>query len=225
MKAAIASILAAISIVSLPGVMNCASAGSNHTRVVDGDTLEIKGRTFRLHGIDAPEAGQSCKKAGGGMWPCGKKAIEALEGMTALGGVTCDDRGPDKYDRTIGVCTVDGKDINAVMVTEGLAWVFRKYSMDYAILEEGARKRRSGVWQADTETPWDYRSHKWEAAIQETPHGCPIKGNISKQGNIYHAPWSPWYGKTRVNTAKGERWFCSEEQAVEAGWRAPVWGN
>jgi hypothetical protein len=37
-------------------------------------------------------------------------------------------------------------------------------------------------------------------------------------------PWSPWYGKVRINKSKGERWFCSEAEAVAAGWR-PVAKN
>ena len=45
-------------------------------------------------------------------------------------------------------------------------------------------------------------------------------GNISKNGNIYHPPWSPWYTKTKISTEKGERWFCSEREAIDAGWRA-----
>lgn len=32
--------------------------------VFDGDTLEIHGQRIRLHGIDAPESGQSCEKDG-----------------------------------------------------------------------------------------------------------------------------------------------------------------
>jgi hypothetical protein len=32
-------------------------------------------------------------------------------------------------------------------------------------------------------------------------------------------PWSPWYGKVRIEAAKGERWFCTEAEAREAGWR------
>ncbi|MEO0830789.1 MAG: thermonuclease family protein, partial [Pseudomonadota bacterium] len=31
------------------------------------------------------------------------------------------------------------------------------------------------------------------------------------------------YSRTFVNEAKGERWFCSEGDAVAAGWRAPRW--
>jgi hypothetical protein len=38
---------------------------------------------------------------------------------------------------------------------------------------------------------------------------------------IYHAPWSKHYAATRIDTAKGERRFCSEAEAKAAGWRAP----
>ncbi|MBY3432921.1 thermonuclease family protein [Rhizobium laguerreae] len=195
-------------------------------RVIDGDTLEIAGVTYRLHGIDAPEAGQTCEKKGGGKWACGKAAIAAMEDLVA-NGVSCDDRGgTDLYGRTIGLCVNgDGKDVNARMIETGNAWAFRKYSTDYADKEDDAHKSGIGVWQAKTEAPWDYRAHKWDVAKQDAPSGCPIKGNISKQGNIYHTPWSPWYAKTTVNVGHGERWFCSEEEAVKAGWRAPTWGR
>ncbi len=33
-------------------------------RIIDGDTIEIGGARIRLHGIDAPEAGQSCLAEG-----------------------------------------------------------------------------------------------------------------------------------------------------------------
>ena len=52
--------------------------------------------------------------------------------------------------------------------------------------------------------------------------GLLIKGNISSNGNkIYHTPSSPWYAQTEVDAARGERWFCSEAEALAAGWRAP----
>ena len=57
------------------------------------------------------------------------------------------------------------------------------------------------------------------AAGGERP--CPIKGNISSAGKIYYVPGSAAYAKTLVDEAKGERWFCSEDDAVAAGWRAP----
>jgi endonuclease YncB( thermonuclease family) len=51
--------------------------------------------------------------------------------------------------------------------------------------------------------------------------GCLIKGNISKSGRIYHLPGSAAYDKTQIDESKGERWFCTEEEARAAGWRAP----
>ncbi|POH35894.1 hypothetical protein ATY31_00275 [Sinorhizobium americanum] len=51
--------------------------------------------------------------------------------------------------------------------------------------------------------------------------GCDIKGNISYNTGerIYHVPGQEYYSQTRVNYLDGERWFCSEETAREAGWR------
>jgi endonuclease YncB( thermonuclease family) len=51
--------------------------------------------------------------------------------------------------------------------------------------------------------------------------GCLIKGNISKNGRIYHVPGSEWYDETRIDESKGERWFCNVDEARAAGWRAP----
>jgi hypothetical protein len=106
-----------------------------------------------------------------------------------------------------------------------LAWSFRKYSEDYAAIEDTAHAGKIGVWRHETLTPWDYRAGRWEDAKQVAPDGCPIKGNISENGRIYHAPWSPWYKRTKIDLKKGERWFCDEGEAVEAGWRAPYWGR
>ena len=50
--------------------------------------------------------------------------------------------------------------------------------------------------------------------------GCVIKGNVAASGErIYHVPGGEYYAVTRVNPAKGERWFCSEAEARAAGWR------
>lgn len=53
------------------------------------------------------------------------------------------------------------------------------------------------------------------------PSGCLIKGNIGKNGRIYHVPGSPSYAQTQIDESKGERWFCTEAEARTAGWRAP----
>jgi hypothetical protein len=32
-------------------------------------------------------------------------------------------------------------------------------------------------------------------------------------------PWSPWYARVKIDVSRGERWFCSEAEALAAGWR------
>jgi endonuclease YncB( thermonuclease family) len=189
-------------------------------RVIDGDTLEIAGRHVRLEGIDAPESGQTCGRRLIGSWRCGSAAADALAKLVAKRRVSCESRGNDKYDRMLGICFVDGRDINAEMVREGYAWAFVKYSQTYVKQEEEARVARVGIWQGDAEPAWVYREKRWAGAEQEAPKGCAIKGNVTEHGHIYHMPWSPWYGKVKVDEAKGERWFCSEAEAISAGWRA-----
>lgn len=51
--------------------------------------------------------------------------------------------------------------------------------------------------------------------------GCNIKGNVSYNNGqrIYHLPGQEYYDKTVIDPRKGERWFCSEEEARQAGWR------
>jgi hypothetical protein len=65
----------------------------------------------------------------------------------------------------------------------------------------------------------EFRDKRWASAETAAPNGCAIKGNVTAHGHIYHMPWSPWYGKVRIDPTKGERWFCSESEAKAAGWR------
>jgi len=189
-------------------------------RVVDGDTVDIRGERVRLEGIDAPEISQTCPRRLFGSWACGKAAAKELERLIGGRRLTCDSRGTDRYGRMLGICYVDGRDINKEMVREGYAWAFVKYSTSYVHEETEARQERVGIWRGGkAEPPWEYREQRWAGAEQVAPDGCAIKGNVTKNGHIYHMPWSPWYGKVKVEPNKGERWFCSESEALAAGWR------
>ena len=191
-------------------------------RVIDGDTIVLHGTIIRLHGIDAPETGQRCHgKAGKTLRP-GDESVSFMQTI-ANGGLTCAGTERDDYGRLIAGCrTADGADIGHRMVAEGLAWAFVRYSTSYSPAEAEARAARRGVWSMNCQPPWEFRARRWEAARQLAPQGCPIKGNIAKNGRIYHTPWSRDYARTRIDTAKGELWFCSEKEALAAGWRAPV---
>lgn len=51
--------------------------------------------------------------------------------------------------------------------------------------------------------------------------GCDIKGNVSFETGekIYHVPGGEFYAATKINPDYGERWFCTEEEAIANGWR------
>ncbi|MCC5978886.1 MAG: thermonuclease family protein [Salinarimonas sp.] len=215
-------------------------------RVVDGDTIRLGDHRIRLHGIDAPESDQACLDAQGAPWACGDAATERLAAMIGADPVHCIERDIDHYRRIIGECFAGVTNLNAALVAEGLAFAYRRFSMDYAALEDEARSEARGIWAGTVQAPWDHRRDPQHLLTQQVaatgstlfaqeqvvarndrsgyhpPGDCVIKGNINRRGErIYHTPSSPWYSRTRVDKSRGQRWFCSEEEARAAGWRAP----
>lgn len=214
-------IAGSVSARGLPGQFRPLVVGQ--ARVVDGDTLQVADTRIRLEGIDAPEAAQTCMRADGGEWPCGSIASAELERLVRGRTVSCDATGLDKYGRTLAVCRVDGTDINADMVRRGLAWAFVRYSPRYVGEEALARQAHAGIWQGPATPAWEYREQQWMAAAAAAPRDCAIKGNVGRNGAIYHMPWSPWYTKVRMDAGHGKRWFCSEADALAAGFRPALW--
>jgi endonuclease YncB( thermonuclease family) len=195
-----------------------AAALEGPVRVVDGDTLEVAGEVVRLHGIDAPEAAQRCTGPGGGRWACGTWSGAVLAELVARGRLSCTGIERDRYGRLVARCRAGGVDVAEAMVRRGAAFAYRRYSLDYVAAERLARRDGLGLWQGGAARPADWRRGD-TGPDPEAPEGCPIKGNISDNGRIYHRPGQAHYARTRIATSRGERWFCSEAEARAAGWR------
>lgn len=89
-------------------------------RVIDGDTIDVGVVRIRLHGIDAPEAGQRCGEANGrGSWACGTAATNRMAELVDGQQIACEARDRDQYGRIIAVCFADDEDVNAVLISEG----------------------------------------------------------------------------------------------------------
>ncbi|MCL4853617.1 MAG: hypothetical protein KJZ78_19860, partial [Bryobacteraceae bacterium] len=91
---------------------------------------------------------------------------------------------------------------------------------EFRSLEREAREAGRGLWGGggDSVTPTLTPDNVPPASAGDRK--CRIKGNISANGErIFHAPGQQNYDRTRINEAAGERWFCTEEDAIQAGWR------
>lgn len=189
-------------------------------RVIDGDTFDVGGARVRLHGIDAPEASQTCQTEQGVNWACGawvsREVRARYQGKTAR----CVAVERDRYGRVVARCAVGGQDMGAALVTDGLAYAYRRYSMEYDLIEKQAALAQRGLWTMRVQNPAEFRRSGPQGS--EPARGeCRIKGNINAKGErIYHRPGQADYQRTRINEAQGERWFCSAAEAEAAGWRA-----
>jgi endonuclease YncB( thermonuclease family) len=113
----------------------------------------------RLHGIDGPELTQQCEAAGRS-YPCGHDAAKHLAHLVRGKSAACSERARDRYDRTIAVCTVDGRDLAAAMVDAGHAVAFVRYSQEYVPHEKRAQAARVGLWRGTFAMPWEWRAER-----------------------------------------------------------------
>lgn len=128
--------------------------------VIDGDTIEIHGQRIRLFGIDAPEGSQFCVRPNGERWRCAQQSSLALAERIGLATVRCEPRDIDRYRRVVAVCFKGNEDLNRWMVANGWAVAYRRYSVDYVIDEDAARRKRINMWSGDFEMPWDWRAQR-----------------------------------------------------------------
>lgn len=171
------------------------------TRVIDGDTFDTEsGLRIRLAGIDAPEYPDGC---------LGLKAKERLGDLILGKEVKVEAVSKDNFGRELGF--VFDKDIFAdkVLLEEGLGRVENGKNPVFGILllqaEDSAKKAKRGIW----------------SSLCAGKNDCFIKGNVrrDKGTKTYHFPECFNYEKIVVNEKEGDKWFCTEKEAVAAGFR------
>ena len=192
-------------------------------RILDGNTMFVRGMSIRLYGIDAPEPRQICG-ASGGNWKCGRLAARALAKKIGKGVVRCEEKSKDRHGRSVAVCYVGEENLNSWMVSEG--WALADVTEEFAKEQAVAAANGRGIWRGEFVKPWDWRRGirlRHLPSNDESKRECPIKGAIHASGaRVYYPPQSRVYKRIDIDPEKGERWFCSEEEAREAGWTQPV---
>lgn len=126
--------------------------------VIDGDTLEIHDQRIRLWGVDAPEGRQSCDGADGMAYACGRLAANRLDQHLQDKTVSCFEEGTDRYGWLVARCEVDGDDVGAWLVREGLAIRYARYAgWTYVREEAAAKQNRAGLWAGRFTEPETWR--------------------------------------------------------------------
>ena len=134
-------------------------------KIIDGDTIKIRNKKIRLHGIDAPEKKQTCKKpyliigifSFTKDYLCGQFSTNKLTKKINNQIIKCKIKDVDRYNRLIGECYKRNQNLNSWLVSNGYAVAYRKYSKKYISDEMNAKNNKLGIWQGKFEMPWDFR--------------------------------------------------------------------
>ena len=127
-------------------------------KIADGDTLTLLTSSkeqvkVRLAGIDTPERKQ----------PFGNRAKQALSNLAFQKQALVEVETTDRYGRTVGAVFVGSQNLNAELVRQGMAWVYRKYTDDERlyVLESEAKQAKRGLWLDENPIPpWEWRRGK-----------------------------------------------------------------
>lgn len=213
------------------------------SRVIDGDTIQLEnGDKVRYIGIDTPETVDPSKAIQCFGKEASNKNKELVEGKEVR--LVKDVSDKDRYGRLLRYVYVGDLFINLELVKQGYAYSYTyppdvKFQNIFVEAQKTARENKLGLWSAcaeNTETkPTQTNNVSTNVAqpvvitsptvkevtqpiTQTNKSNCLIKGNITTE-KIYHLPGCGSYEKTVIDLSAGERWFCTEAEAVTAGWR------
>jgi len=190
-------------------------------RVIDGDTFDITGgERVRLIGVDSPEQGRCYYRES-------KEELKKLiEGKFVRLEKDIQDKGI--YGRILryAILEIEGEDnilINDWLVREGLAFDIsdppnHKYRDLLRGAGEVAKRGNVGLWK-ECEYLKSYDPQK--KFSEPSDPNCTIKGNLSEKGygKIYSVKGCPNYGNIKIDLSIGEMYFCTEQEAIDAGFK------
>lgn len=204
-------------------------------RVIDGDTILIRFENgveerVRLLLVDTPESVHPDKP----VQPFGPEASQFAKDMMPEGSTVkleLDVGERDKYGRLLAYVWVGDKMFNELLLEKGLARVAYVFAPNtrhvdrFYEIQKQAQQQAVGIWSIEnyaTDKGFNEevtkKNEKTKEVSNSSKGGCEeplIKGNHSSNGErIYHVPGGQFYEKTNP-----EEMFCTEEEAVAAGYR------
>lgn len=173
-------------------------------RVFDGDTFETaENQKVRLAGVEAPEAGL-----------CGsEESKNTLEKMILNKKVQMKILYKDPFYRLVSMVYINDKFINKDMIASGWAYYknrSKESSEELLTTNSISRDKKIGIF-----------SNKCTQEINPRNLKCNIKSNnrSGSKEKLYHYPGCNQYNNTKVQLYLGDQWFCTEKEAVAAGYK------
>lgn len=175
------------------------------TEVHDGDTFTLgNGERVRLLGINAPELGN-----------CGAtESASLLKSLVLNKIIKITEEKRDNYGRRMGLVWTSGKLSNEEMIHDG--WAKPNYDAN------SQNEKLKAAYEFAKENKLGVNSDLCKKVNPTPPNKtCVIKGNIDKAtgDHFYHLPSCRHYNQIVLDLDIGEKFFCNEEEAVEAGFK------
>ena len=175
------------------------------THVLDGDSFVIApDQSIRIANFDAPEIGLCL----------GQEAKDSLINLILNQHVDLKIVGRDAYKRSIALVYLsNGQLVNEIMAQNGMGIYTSTKTEEREKIKQAvksARNKQLGIFSQTCSQTENVDNTK-----------CNIKGNIGKHDRkkYYHLPECAEYNRTIIELHLGEQWFCTEKEAIKAGYQ------
>lgn len=213
--------------------------------VIDGDSFQVGSKVYQLAGIDAPELGQACDDDGH-LSLCGLAAAYELRKLFELESAPIECAVEPEADRSRAVCLLGGSEVSVLLLKGGYVVALPESAPYYCAAENSARRAHLGIWSSTFVQPWKWRAGerlpaehnfdrfahltgqlpwKWnQKNLQHRPRAehaaCLVKGIVTETGErLYFGPLDKEFESIEIDPEKGDRLFCGDDEARDAGWR------
>lgn len=173
--------------------------------VAGSDAIEISGEIFFLAGIVVPINADV--------------SLNQLAQLVSGQILVCTVQETTQGSHRTASCLVGETSVSRAMVRSGAAFAYFESNHDFSEAESLAKQEGLGLWTHDEAKDQAMAF----ASGSHPPRDCSIKGNKGHEKPYalkYHIPGAAYYSRTRINTRKGESWFCSTALAEAAGFTA-----
>ena len=169
-------------------------------RIIDGDTFVLTNKQeIRLMSVNAPEVGL-----------CGSdQATAKLTELISGKKIRLEGEINDHYGRFLALVYIDNILVNEQMILSGWARFTSTASSKSETLKAAFQKikdQKIGV----------FSDFCFQITNPKNPK-CNIKGNVKDGKKTYFFPGCGNYSNVALELDQGDQWFCSEKEAVTAG--------